>query len=625
MNIENSIKLSQSTIDAIVDTILFHESIVNDPTRSTSSWIFNTTEYKNAVVAISNGVNLRNIVVRKELEATLVAFKDRYGSTKKAYKMLNEMLNLTDIRSSDLKMATKLSFRRYPDGYISSNVELPDKPYINQYFKCFSYSQMIDIIRLIKQKGISYHEFTSNLPAISKQNRNRQEVIDEIYEFLKKSIQELSYEKLLRIIRYLNYRRVRNSTSYDNAIEYIDMVELAKSKIFNGNGSVKSSVANGMLIYNDNEYPTVEDETFFITKEPSEVLNIGKKTLCCFHSGGAARSLLKPALKSPIAGIVEGQFSRNDGKKVTWFSFIWEIVEFNKDTNTFDICLILDNIEASSALNYDEFKIVLQKLSTIKAYKKIYLGTLRNDIPYCYIDDVKETVKQRYRRLVRYEDAFKKYGTYDDSASIYTLKERNDDNVVVLSRMNSADFHRVEYVENIVWGENHDTDYNLIERSNSPSYVLQSNTSIFGYLLTSMMKYNVSTKRLMTVNEYKNEVNTYCNDNEIDRTSDNEEYKKFISQYENVIYFEDMFIHKNKVLLSTIKYMIEDITKYVHDNNIKYWSASMNDNSSPFRKRMNELTYIEDKRFNEPLQPILGHNAPVKIGEMTLKTTLIKN
>jgi len=419
--------------------------------------------------------------------------------------------------------------------------------------------KLFSLLTKIKDKKVSFHDFVSNLPNLKKDDN-----YESIYNFLMK-ILDYRNERLMECINYMNYKKIRFAKNYDDMKKHIDIITAAK----NGLVSAKQTQAN--LILNKSKFNITRFMNF--TKESNIVNTIGTATNCCFRPGGLAQSLLKPAILSPISGIFHGEY--NKGK---WFSFIWEIVEFNEETNLFEINLVLDNIEASKVLDEKGYNDMVKVLRTI-GYRKIYLGTSRNDtfLP----DSVKASSKDKPYSLMAYEKEFARYGSYDDSKYLYTLVNNPIDTDVELKVMNFGDFHRTAYVERLVWKENNDPEFLDINVEECPSYILQSNTNIFGYLVNSI-KYHYN-ENIYTKSDLRKIIDMRENDD-----------------YEKILYIEDMFMLPYKKCLATIRAMQNHLIEWCLVNDIKYISANFNSNSAPFLKRIKKaiegtnITFIND-------------------------------
>jgi len=519
------------------------------------------------------------------------------------------------------------------------------------------YAQCKAIFKILKDKNIDLHKFIENLPAIK--HVIGKEYRDELYNFILK-ISKYNNETFLKLLNYGNYRKIRvECITLDEMNTHLAVINLAKK----GMNSTFEEKENRMVMVN----PKYENNEFFnLTKNTNIINNIGSLTSCCFRKNGAAESLLPCALSSPIAGIIWGEFGRK-----TWFSFVWEIIEESTIEGLFEINLILDNIESSITLTEKETDMIYQELKKRNVYNKIKLGFLRNDIPSSFLettikyrtkrdlmnvsmleeeenglvgvqekslvgvtvkDMIKHTLEDRPSYLINYEVNFERYGAYDDSRKTYTILDNSFDkeNIFKIKVMDEGDFDRVSYIEKLVWKNNHDTDFKNINISESPSYVIASDKFIMGYLVTRMKWYNKETKEIIhNIKEYKNLKYKLRNDiiaNSEDENYDEiskKEFEENLSKYEPMIYFEDIFFPKNKNILLRLKDIIEHVEKFIDEKDIKFVSASFNNNSKNFLKRIinkEGIEFIKDNRITNPYTPSLN---PKTIDETKFKYTIV--
>lgn len=517
------------------------------------------------------GYIVRKTLVEMDLVDTLFFLEDIYKNKKKALKMINKILALEDCGVAE----TTLGFGERCDTRLRKNYILRD------YFKFFNYIQMSNILGFLKEKNYSFHNIVSNLSKFANHNiseENKDTFREEAYNFLVKILSEFSFNNIVLVIGYINYAKVRNAKTLDDMINHINKIGASKRGIIDS-----KAVPSCMLI----KMPYHDDRVFF-SKTADEINTIGSRTHCCFRKGGAAESLLKPALYSPIAGILTGNFNG-----ATWFAFVWEIVEYVPELNTFSISLILDNIESSKTLDQYQFDYLVSKLKELNKYYNIYVGYLRNDIP-TLPENIKSTLKDRYRRLVAYEKEFARYGSYDDSAKVYTLFNNTPKKEIVIKRMDNGDLHRSKYVEDIVWGENSDNEFLTIKTNQSPSYVIGNDNFIFGYLTTRFHYRLKETGEIFTTKSKR------------DYIIKESEGKITKEDFDKILYFEDIFVPNNIKLMKCLKLIADDLKEYMELHQIKYYSASFNEYSKPFQKRFKDYEFIHDDRFDisNPLKPV---------------------
>lgn len=508
-------------------------------------------------------------ILKLLIETSLISLK-KENLLHEKYNNDNILNNLNNLKSEDIEVLNS-AIRQYPNeitlgidnAYCSiGRINIDLKKYnFRELFVIFSSYKIEELLNIINKSELTIHEFAENIVKISKHNKN-EKFYNEYFNFLKR-ILKYNKENFLKLVRYSNYSRVRNSKNLKEALNIVDEIKAARLGINN------SKIIDPYMF---SKFP--KKDYFWFNKELEEINSIGQRTYCCFRKGGAAQSLLKPAYYSPISGIIEGQF-----KNCTWFSFVWETVEFNKDTNLFDVSLVLDNLEATRRLTKDEMNQIIDIFKSLNKYKKIYLGYLRNDIVQEYLSEIEPTKKPKERSLVEFEKEFNKYSVYDDSKYIFTIleNERKEKTNITIKKLNLGDLHRCKYVEWKVWGEYSDTDFVKDVIFNN-SFVIQDNQSIFGYLITKKYWYNEEEKNLI----FKSRIN--------------QELKE---KYKEVLYFDDFYIVNNRRIIKSLDVIFEEIKKYIEKNNIKYYSCNCNQFSKNFTKRLDEICeFIPDSRFS---------------------------
>ena len=538
--------------------------------------------------------NIINKIINLNEECTLELFnfnKDINPNNSYNCKMTNtDLFNLYILNGID-----------YLKDYIVSdfkNIKINRNMFLI-LFDLFSLREIITFLDLLKSKEIDMHNFINNINLINKKyyddEDNKKIYSKELYNFLIRILNDYSIEKIDKCLNYINYKKVRNSKNWEEIELYIKYIE--RSKI-------------GMnLVLENKEYPNHmklgkynKDDKIFTTKNQKIINNIGIQTNCCFRKNGAADSLLPVAIKSPISSIIVGKINN---EKDTWFSFLWELVEYNEDTGLFDINLIFDNVESSSRLGTKYFIDNMNDIFYNKKYKKCYIGNLRNDIDSDFFNEthinndnelklINDTLKNRYRTLVNFEKNFNSYG-YDDSKKIYTFIENNFHNEFILRKCNKGDLHRIKYIESFIYKENSDKEFLTIDVDETPNYIIDNDFNILGYLCT---RYYYKEK-----NNY-NSIYTIKDINKLFKKQTLiEDKKEFIDNYDKILYIEDLFLLKNRNIIYSLKYIEKDLIKFINENDIKFISASFNNNSKNFLKRIKTkvsyIEFIEDPRFSD--------------------------
>ena len=386
-----------------------------------------------------------------------VSFLIRRFGKKKGIKLFHKLKNWTGNDNSENDNSEELL---YTEGTMLVLINediffISMENSIKHMVSIFSYSQCVRIIESMLSNKIGSHDFVANYPIKTtdkyySDSEISNEYINEAYRFLINGSSKYSKENFLSLLPFINYKKIR---LLDGNIEqlnaYINIVVAARSGvIFVGD---TSEVNHTMF-----EIPEQIDPSFYFSKESVEINTIGNRTLCCFSPNGLAKDLLPIALESPIAGIITGKYWKTNN---TWFSFVWEIVEkvkLDNDTFVYETSLVLDNVEASKKLNQYETIEIKNKLSKLN-YKKIYIGSSRNDLDLNSLIAGDKLSKGKPYNLVYYEKQFSRY-SYDDSRTIIKVMENNDISDIVIERVTDVGwYHRLSF-------------RNLIEKDNKFKY-----------------------------------------------------------------------------------------------------------------------------------------------------------
>ncbi|QXN67954.1 hypothetical protein FPHOBKDP_00204 [Listeria phage LPJP1] len=509
-------------------------------------------------------------------------------------KQLKDVYQITDLISeSHLGINPKMFKDKYTSNFTISNLKEKNSNYgskLNSLLIRISYdnaTKLLNFVSYAYNKGnsenkIDLHNFIENFPKTAIERLDDDETyIDTILAYIKRIYKSKDFLKLLN---YINYQGVRESKNISDLRKYVNIIDNAKKGLSYGETS------NGEMLFDDSKY----NDMIKFTKEKVDINSIGFRTLCCFRPDGAAKSLLKPAIESPIAGILEGVFDTK-----TWFSFVWEIVEYNEDTKSYETNLILDNIESSKSLDMNEYEYIINWLDINSDYNKIYLGYLRNDINSNYKVSYTQRLRSSSEGLICYENNFNRYSSFDDSRYVFTVLDRKNNikyigsdnkdiikkyspySEVIIEKASPGWFNRMLYVEKNVWKQDSDISElkKIARKMKSPSYIIRNdNNDIYGYLISNIYGYDPENESVQFNNRSFN-----------------------TDTHSKLLYIEDIVIPFNKKITSSIKYIFEDLKKFIIDNDIKYISSSFNENSKQFMKRINidGLEFIKDTRFND--------------------------
>jgi hypothetical protein len=466
--------------------------------------------------------------------------------------------------------------------------------------RLLEYDRITKLIRMIIAKRVDFHEWIANLPRIHKDDSP--ETVFQILKRFMKFNKETRYE----MMSFMNYKKIREAKNANEAMKHVRVVKMARNKM-----SKSDIVPANMSICDlfngdrDDDLEYVDQSKILqFSKDPIIVGSIGQETHCCFRKGGLAASLLAPALKSPISGIIHGY------RPNRWFSFIWEMVV--EEDGVFKKNLVLDNIEATKRLPVDFYNSLAEQISTTQ-YSRVYLGTSRNDIELPsevtqgrietdHDDDndhsnlTGNTIKKPVH-MIGYESNFKKYSSYDDSSNLYTLIKQEDDVDVIVHPMTPGDLHRCKYIEQDIYAQESeaDVDFLKINVKASPSYVWESKTAIYGYFATRLKWYWDTWERYeqnedISLSEFRKKVKEN-KENELPPTTG----------MVKVLYLEDIFLLPNRDLKVSLKEVFDHLIAWCHKHSITNISGSMNESAKNFKTRIEAEGFTYYAQTNTPM------------------------
>ena len=446
------------------------------------------------------------------------------------------------------------------------------------------YDNYSKLLTFFIDNNVDVHTFLDNMTYGSLSGLYKEEEQKALFKYLKR-LRKKQPNEISRLIGFFGYKKARASKNINELEGYISMIQSAKR------GFITGKINPSEMLIDD----CIGNNLVFYSKDESEINTIGSRTGCCFTPSGLAKSLVRISKISPLAGIIEGKHGR---RKSDWFSFVWELVEYNETTKTFETALVLDNIESLNPINYEDWTEIYKWLLKTP-YNKVYLGSMRNDIASDIFSDQadptdltdahinRDTLKDRSRQIIYYEKEFNSYH-YDDSKKVYTVIDRTSRRprkLGVTKITTKGEFHRLLYTEKLVWGDN--SDYATLRNlkfNQSPSYLIRDSLgNIYGYMVTRLYKINEETKKITYDDNLKVQEDTL---------EEGEDY---------VLYLDDIFIAKNVSSMKALSLMIDNILDYVKDNDIKYVSAHFNQYSEKFLKRIKEtgVKFVKDTRFND--------------------------
>ena len=446
------------------------------------------------------------------------------------------------------------------------------------------YDNYSKLLTFFIDNNVDIHTFLDNMSYGSLSGLYKEEEQKALFKYLKR-LRKKQPNEISRLIGFFGYKKARASKNMNELEGYISMIQTARK------GFITGKTNPSEMLIDD----CIGNNLVFYSKDESEINTIGSRTGCCFTPSGLAKSLVRISKVSPLTGIIEGKHGH---RRSDWFSFVWELVEYNETTKTFETALILDNIESLNLISYEDWSEIYKWLLKTP-YNKVYLGSMRNDIasdifsaqadPTDLTDAHinRETLKDRSRQIIYYEKEFNSYH-YDDSKRVYTVIDRTSRRprkLGVTKITTKGEFHRLLYTEKLVWGDN--SDYATLRNlkfNQSPSYLVRDSLgNIYGYMVTRLYKINEETKKITYDDNLKVQKDTL---------EEGEDY---------VLYLDDIFITKNVPSMKALSLMIDDILDYVKENDIKYVSAHFNQYSEKFLKRIKEtgVKFVKDTRFND--------------------------
>lgn len=435
-------------------------------------------------------------------------------------------------------------------------------------------NEIITLFESIYNSRFDFHSVINACPKVPHDQEGVTALYTTFLRFLK-----LSQENFFRFIPLGNYKRIQNAETVRMLTDQAVFLEGKRAERLATSNSRLSNTGENTLFgkihrrKNSTDSPLplrkIKPDFFFsFSKDPVLVGNIGSMTGCCFTSNGLAKQLVSETIVNPLAGILTGK------DKSTWFAMVWEIVLYNMRTKKYEICLVLDNIESHKPVN---LKKIISKLKSIRYYKRIFLGTSRNDIDSSGTSLNSMPVYKKPYHLAGGEGSFKSYSTYDDSANYYELLLNDDDDKIKRSPLTDRNLFLSAYIERFVYnsreltGKNDfavypsknneyvgDHEFLEIKQIEELSFIWSSKTTITGYLVAHKM-----TMMLPSMTE------------------------KNIS-LDEVIYVSDM-VALSSDLLRDKDFLVKAYKKYIKKNGIKYIAFAANKNSKFFTEKIAKL------------------------------------
>ena len=499
---------------------------------------------------------------------------DDYGQKSKYYSNLIERLEYRVIYGLHVDRRNKLVYGEYKVN--GRNLLL---------LQMLGYDNFVKLLDYFINHEVDVHSFMDNITRGVYSNLHKESEQKAFFKYLKK-LGKKNPAVIPSYMAFFGYKKAREAKNTVQLDAYIATVTESRR----GHVSGKTGL-NELLLER-----TEGNQLIFFTKEEGEITTIGNRTGCCFTPNGLAKSLLGIARRSHLAGILEGRHGST--RKSDWFSFVWELVEYNPKTQTLETALVLDNIESMNRIEPEDWKKIYEWLLKTP-YNKVYLGYMRNDISSSIFKDttdptdltdwhINPSTEKRSRQIIYYEKSFNSY-SYDDSREVHTVIDRTSRaprNLAVGRVTTDGEFHRVLYAEGLVWGDN--SDYSVLRNLNykqSPTYLTRDTLgNIYGYLITRLYKYNTETEIITYDDSFRVKPDEPLAENE-----------------ELVLYLDDVFATRNISSLKALDLAVKNLLIYMETNNIKYVSAHFNSYSKKFLKRIEKhgFIYVPDTRFSD--------------------------
>lgn len=374
-------------------------------------------------LTVRRSLILERLEKRRPITLNHIEFQEKlekYFSTGKQYdKFINNAVKLPDFNFKEDFITTKKI-----NLFIGKEYSLGYEKSIKLFNKIISKKE--------SGEEISMHLLLSNMPV---------KILhpDKWFNFVMKVL-DYSTNDCYKCLQKSNFLRVLTAPTKEQIMSQIAFIE-TKSIMKDFDGVIEDPY---MLC---KDIP--QTKFFKFTKDPRDVSTIGERTFCCFRKGGAAQELVQIALRSPLAATIEGKGGPRGND--TWFSYVWEMIDPDKnvnDNNIWYIDLIFDNIEATTTLSEKEFEEMADIVKDSNIYKAMYCGTIRNDIKIP--SSISSHSIPKPSRLVFYDKELNTYNCYDDSKNLYTMFDRKDEkelksNIKKL-KIDIGELNRIAYI-----------------------------------------------------------------------------------------------------------------------------------------------------------------------------------
>ena len=161
------------------------------------------------------------------------------------------------------------------------------------------------------------------------------------------------------------------------------------------------------------------------------------------------------------------------------------------------------------------------------------------------------------------------------------MREHKENKEFKTRKMNMSDLHLCKYIEKYIYGEdiynNQDDKTDILKQVtlDTPCYIIDSSTNIYGYMLTKWKYFNKNNEEVFNNTGRKR------------------------------LYIEDLVISKDRKVLLELKNIFDDLKNWLLKNKIKEVYLNTNRYSKNFKKR---LTNIGIKVIEEEIDTIMPIN-----------------
>lgn len=330
------------------------------------------------------------------------------------------------------------------------------------------------LLRVVRDRDVSVHEVCNGLPRKVRRGADPDELLDYAIRAVSMTLPNMKIA-----LSMINYAKARAAAGIAGIVAHSQVVSAARARSSSGIPSATAS---------PEDIPIPGEAVFggvrvSFTKDPLVVTTVGRETGCCFSAGGVAAGLMRAAISSPVAGVIHGD------RPCRWFSFVWEIVE--EIDGVPSLCLILDNLEASRMIGPRDSGFLAEWAgSLVGTYRRVYLGTQRNDVGFPDQAGLVATERDRPAPgIPGHEKLF--LGPYDDSRRVWTLADLPPPppGTARLSLATPRDLTLSKYLEREVYGFVDDAGDRGMRTVASPSFVLLDGPRLLGYLRTFVAKF----------------------------------------------------------------------------------------------------------------------------------------